>query len=93
MFQVTNIERGLINKTVELTALENMGGIETLVNPAIHGMAAYECPYSFPRGSTISLRFAPWNRLSIGDRLELSTVLKQPSIQRQLFRGARRNAR
>lgn len=89
MFEVTNVRRGLLAKRVELTALDDMSGTETLVNPALHGTAAYKCPYHFPQGSNLTLRFAPWNALSIGNRVDLSTVLKHPSVQRQLFRNAR----
>jgi hypothetical protein len=89
MFEVTNVQRGLLAKRVELTALDDMSGTDTLVNPAPHGIAAHKCPYHFPRGSNLTLAFVPWKALSIGNRVDLSTVLKHPSVQRQLFRDAR----
>ena len=89
IFEVTGVRRSLLAKRVELTALDDMIGTETVVNYAPHGMAAHHCPYHFSRGSNLTLRFAPWNALSIGNRVDLPTVLKHPSMQRQLFRIAR----
>jgi hypothetical protein len=90
MFQVTNVRLRLLWKAVTLIAENDMRGTETLVNAAPHGMTAYECPYYFRVGSSLTLRFAPWKSLAKGDRVELATVLKHPSVQRQMFREARR---
>jgi hypothetical protein len=92
MFEVSNVQLGLLAKRVTLTALDDMSGTETLVNPAPHGIAAHQCPYDFARGSILTLRFAPWKAFAEGDRVELATVLKHPSVQRQMFREARRLA-
>ena len=89
MFEVTDVRRGLLAKRVELTALDDMSGTETLVSPSLYGFPALKCPYHFLPGSKLTLGFAPWNALSIGNRVDLSTVLKHPSMQRQLFRNAR----
>jgi len=89
MFEVTDIAAGLLWKRVRMVALDDMNGTQTLLSPVPHAINAYNCPYRFPKGSTLTLKFTPWKRLAPGDRVDLATVLKHPSVQRQLFRAAR----
>jgi hypothetical protein len=88
MFQVTDVRRALLARRVTLMAIDDMIGTETLISPGRHDLSAGSYAYHFPRGSTLTLRFAPWKTFSRGDRVKLATVLKHPSVQRQLFRAA-----
>jgi hypothetical protein len=88
VFEVTQVQIGLLGRSVELTALEDMSGIETLVSYG-HEMSAYKVSYSFPKGTALTLRFPPWKKFARGARVPLATVLKHPSMQRQLFRSGR----
>ena len=90
MFGVTGVKRRLWSKEVELTALDEMSGMEVLVFPGGRlGPNAFQCPYRFPKGSKVIASFAPWRALEIGARVDLSEVLKRPSIQRWLLREYR----
>ena len=89
MFEVRDVQSGLLGNRVELTALDDMKGTVKLVSFAPHGMTAYEVPYCYLRGTSLTLRFAPWKRFGRGTRVDLATVLKHPSMQRQLLREGR----
>src|SRR5438552_15326935 len=89
MFQVTKVRRRFLTQRVQLDALEEMNGVETIVNPAPHGLMAYKVPYGFAPGTTIELGYPFWRRVQIGALVSAETVLKHPHVQRLLFRIAR----
>lgn len=91
MFAVTKVRSGILWKQVELIAIDQMVGTDPLIRSGRHwGFGIFECPYRFPKGTKLTLRFASWRRgLHVGDQVDLERVLRHPTIQRSLMEAAR----
>lgn len=87
MFEVTGISGRLPSKLVELEALEEMTGVHRLLSMGRFDSKIYECAYHFPAGTRLILEFAPWRRVELGDRIDVPSVLRHPSVEHLIFKN------
>jgi hypothetical protein len=85
VFEVTAVRGWLPSKLVELTAIDNIRGIKLLGNGIRGGV--FRCPYHFPKGAQLILTYPPWRHFNVGEHIDTATVLKHPSVQRELSRN------